>query len=295
MNTLMLALPGSDAFAGRLSELTGIPLGRVESHRFPDGEAYLRVESDCRDRSLVLVCTLDRPDDKLLPLIFLADAVRDLGAVRVGLVAPYLAYMRQDRRFQQGEAVTSRTFAGLLSRYVEWLVTVDPHLHRYTSLAQIYSIPNRVVHAAEPLAAWIKAHVDRPVLIGPDEESKQWIAAVAERAAAPYVVLRKVRHADGTVEVSSPDLAAQRKRTPVVLDDIVSSAGTMIETVKPLVAAHMRPPVCLAVHALFSKAAEEKLRRAGAGRIASTTTVPHASNAIDIAPLLVPAVKEFAL
>jgi ribose-phosphate pyrophosphokinase len=83
-----------------------------------------------------------------LPLLFAADTARDLGARRIGLVAPYLAYMRQDIRFHAGEAVTSRTFAAILSRHLDWLVTVDPHLHRYHELSEIYRIPTQVVHAA---------------------------------------------------------------------------------------------------------------------------------------------------
>ncbi|MDE3156365.1 MAG: ribose-phosphate pyrophosphokinase [Acidobacteriota bacterium] len=295
MSALMLALSETLPFARHLSELSGIPLGQIETRRFPDGEAWVRVEADCKGRSVALVVSLDRPDSRLLPLIFLADAVRDLGATRVGLVAPYLAYLRQDRRFHTGEALTSRTFGGLLSRYVDWLVTIDPHLHRYTSLGQVYTIPNRVVHAAEAMAVWIRDHVDRPLLVGPDEESRQWLADIASRAGAPYVILSKVRHDDGTVEVTAPDLHDHHQQTPVVVDDIVSSARTMLATVKALTGARMRPAVCMAVHALFSAQAEEQLRHAGAGRLVSTNTVPHASNAIDVAPLLVEAVNELAL
>ncbi len=295
MNAVVLVLPDSEALGGRVSELAGIPLGVVESRRFPDGETYLRVDAECAQKSVVLVCTLDRPDHKLLPLVFLADLARELGASRVGLVAPYLAYMRQDRRFHPGEAVTSRTFAGLLSRYVDWLVTVDPHLHRYGSLMQIYRVPNRIVHAAPALAEWITAHVDRPVVVGPDEESAQWVKDVADRAGAPYLLMRKTRRGDVAVDVSEPDAdtyAAYRMHTPVIVDDIVSSAQTMIEAVKGLVAARLRAPVCLGVHALFSERAGQALHDAGASTIVTTTSVSHPTNCIDIAPLLIPAIRE---
>ena len=294
MNAIVLALPESEPLGRRVGDLAQIPLGVVESRRFPDRETYLRIDAQCEQKSIVLVCTLDRPDDKLLPLVFLADAARALGASRVGLVAPYLAYMRQDRRFQRGEAVTSRIFAGLLSRYVDWLVTIDPHLHRYRSLTQIYAVPNRIVHAASALAAWIATHVDRPVLVGPDEESEQWVKDVASRAGAPYVVLRKTRRGDRVVDVSVPDVGCHRTQTPVVVDDIVSSAQTMVETVKNLVAVGLRAPVCVGVHALFSENAEQALRDAGAAQIVTTTSVPHATNAIDIVPLLIPAIHELA-
>jgi phosphoribosylpyrophosphate synthetase len=81
-------------------------------------------------RTVVLACSLARPDEKTLPLLFAADAARDLGAAKVLLAAPCLAYLRQDRRFHAGEAVTSRSYAALLSRAFDALVTADPHLHR---------------------------------------------------------------------------------------------------------------------------------------------------------------------
>jgi ribose-phosphate pyrophosphokinase len=294
MNAVILALQDSQSLAQRVSELAGIPLGLVESRRFPDEETYLRIGSDCAGKSVVLVCTLDRPDLKLLPLVFLADAARDLGAARVGLVSPYLAYLRQDRQFHPGEAVTSRTFAGLLSRYVDWLATIDPHLHRYHSLTQIYTVPSRVVHAAPAVADWIAAHVDRPVVVGPDEESTQWVKDVADRVGAPFVVMRKTRRSDRVVEVTAPDLTPYLSHTPVVVDDVVSSAQTMVQTVARLVAAGLRAPICVAVHALFSGASEQALRDAGAADIVTTSSVPHATNRIDIVPLLIPAVHELA-
>jgi ribose-phosphate pyrophosphokinase len=294
VSALVLALDSSRPHGRRLSELAGIPLGAVESRAFPDGETYVRIDADCAQKGVAIICTLDHPDDKLLPLVFLADAARDLGARTVGLVAPYLSYMRQDRRFRRGEAVTSRTFATLLSRYVDWLVTIDPHLHRYRSLAEIYGVPHRVVHAAPALADWIAAHVDRPVVVGPDEESNQWVKDVADRAGAPSVVMRKVRRSDRAVEVSAPDVGAYHAHTPVVVDDIVSSAHTMVETVRRLVAAGLRPPVCVAVHALFDDVAERALRDAGAGEVVTTTSVLHPTNRIDIMPLLIPAIRELA-
>lgn len=294
MSAVVLALPDSASLGHRVSELTAIPFSAVESRRFPDDETYLRIDVECAQKSVVLVCTLDRPDRKLLPLVFLADAARELGASRVGLVAPYLAYLRQDRRFHPGEAVTSRTFAELLSRYVDWVVTIDPHLHRYRSLADIYSVQSRVVHAAPALAEWIATHVDRPVVVGPDEESAQWAQDVADRARAPFVLMRKTRRSDRVVEVSAPDVESYRTHTPVVVDDVISSGQTMVETVKRLVTARLRPPVCVAVHALCSDSAEQALRDAGATQLVTTTSVPHATSRIDVIPLLIPATNELA-
>ena len=149
----------------------------------------------------MIVGTLDRPNEKMLPVLFAAATARELGATNVGLVAPYLPYMRQDRRFKPGEAVTSREVARLLSDAVDWMVTIDPHLHRYGSLAEIYRIPTRAVHAAPLISQWIKTNASNPLIIGPDSESQQWVSAVAKAAGAPYAVLRKVRRGDRDVDI----------------------------------------------------------------------------------------------
>ena len=288
---LLIPLPGNDHLVDGLATALGADIGGVTIRRFPDGETYLRYEAPVSGRSLMLVCTLDRPDDKFLPLAFAAAAARDLGVTRVGLVCPYLAYMRQDRRFQPGEAVTSSYFAKLLSSQIDWLVTVDPHLHRRGSLAEIYSIPSQVMHAAPLISDWIHKEVKMPLLIGPDSESEQWVAAVARDAGAPHVVLQKVRHGDRDVEVSIPEVARWRDHTPVLVDDIVSTARTMIETIGHLKRERMRPPVCVAVHGIFAGNAFGDLMAAGAGKMITTSTVPHVTNAIDITALLVQGIR----
>ena len=292
---LVLALPGNDDLATRLASSLGGEAGALTVRRFPDGESYVRVTSPVAGRDVVVACTLHRPDDKVLPLLFLAATARELGAARVGLAAPYLAYMRQDRRFRDGEGVTSRYFARLLSGAVDWLVTVDPHLHRLGSLAEIYAVPARVVHAAPHLSAWIGANVRRPLLVGPDAESAQWVRAVADGCGAPSVVLEKVRRGDRDVSVSVPDVERWRDRTPVLVDDIVSTARTMIETVGHLRRAGLAAPVCVGVHAAFADDAYERLLAAGAARVVTTNTIPHPSNAIDLTePLAAAAAGELA-
>ncbi len=282
MKPLLLPLPGNEEIGERLADRIGAERGQPTVRRFPDAESYVRLDRTVAGRSIVLVCTLDRPDDKLLPLLFTAAAARELGAARVGLVAPYLAYMRQDHRFQEGEAVTSRYFAALIAGAVDWLVTVDPHLHRISSLNEIYSIDARVVRAAPMVAEWIAARVERPVLVGPDAESAQWVSAVAADAGSPFMVLEKVRRGDRDVEIAMPEVSRWSGHTPVLVDDIVSTARTMIETVRHLRRAGLRPPVCVGVHAIFAGAAYQELRAAGAASVVTCNTIPHPSNAIDL-------------
>ncbi len=292
MKPIIFPFPGDEAFAEKLAHALQAERGALDLHRFPDGESLVRLDSDVNQRVVVLCCSLSRPDDKTMPLLFAADAARDLGATKVVLAAPYLAYLRQDRRFHAGEALTSRTYAALLSRSFDALVTADPHLHRYHALSEIYSIQNRVVHAAPLIARWIADHVERPLVIGPDAESEQWVTQVANAAGAPSTVLQKVRRGDRDVEVSLPDASAWLDRQPVLVDDIVSSARTMIQAVNSIRRAGLPAPICIGVHALFAPGAYEELLASRPARVLTCDTVPHVSNAISVVRPMASALDE---
>ncbi len=294
MKPLFFALPGNEDLTSRLcAHLVG-DLGSLEARRFPDCESYVRLLADVRGRSVVFVCTLDRPDEKTLRLLFATHAARDLGAARIGLVAPYLGYMRQDKRFRPGEAITSNAYGTLLSSTVDWIVTVDPHLHRRASMSEVYSIPVAVCHAAPPLSVWIRAQLPNALVVGPDLESEQWVSAVAADAGVPFVVLEKTRRGDRDVEIKFPNLQRWHGRTPVLVDDIISSGRTMEEAIRQLVALGFAAPVVLGVHGVFADDAFERLRAAGATRIVSTNSVPHPSSQIDISDVIESAIANLA-
>jgi ribose-phosphate pyrophosphokinase len=280
---MILPLPGNDTLAKTLAQRLGAELGVLETRRFPDGESYVRLRSDVKGREVVLVCTLARPDDQFLRLIFSARTARERGAAKLTLVAPYLAYMRQDKAFHEAEAETSAQFPALLSAEFDALITVDPHLHRHKAMAEIYAIPALALHAAPLLADWIRANVGSALIVGPDAESEQWAAAIA--AGAPSVVLRKTRAGDREVTIDFPDLAAWRGRQPVLVDDVASSGRTLIEACNGLTARGFAKPICVVVHPLFAEDSFAALSRV-AGRIVSTDTIPHECNAISVAALL---------
>ena len=288
---LVLASPGAAEAAARLAACLDAEVVPVESRRFPDGESYLRVAGEVAGREAIVVARLRDPDPQLPALLFLADTLRELGAASVGLVAPYLPYMRQDARFRPGEAVSSRSLAKWLDGAFDWLATVDPHLHRVSGLAALYRIPTAVVPSAAAIALWVQRHVARPHIVGPDAESAQWAREVAALVPCGASVLRKTREGDRAVRLELPDLAPLAGRTPVLVDDIVSSAHTAAEAVRALRGAGLDAPVCIAVHAVFAEGAEALLAAAGTARVASCNTLAHPSNAIDVWPALAEAVR----
>jgi ribose-phosphate pyrophosphokinase len=283
---------GADAAAHRLAGVVDAEPARMTVRRFPDGETYVRFDASVEDRDVVVLADLSRPDDKIVPVLWIAAAARELGARRVGLVAPYLPYMRQDARFQAGEGITSRYFARLVSDHVDWLVTVDPHLHRYHSLDELYAVRSRVLRAAPLLAEWIGKHIHAPLVIGPDAESRQWVGEVADRLGAPSTVLAKTRLNDREVRISNADLKGWRNHTPVLVDDVISTGGTMIEAVRSMVKSGMPAPVCVAVHGIFVGEAHDGLMAAGCRRVVTSNTVPNPTSEIDVTALLADGVRD---
>lgn len=265
-----------------LAERLDLHAGDVELRSFPDGETYVRIREDVEGSDVIILCTLHRPDPKFLPLVYLSRTARDLGADAVHLVAPYLSYMRQDTRFRDGEGITSAYFADLLSAEFEGLITVDPHLHRYSSLTEIYDLDARVVHASPAIADWILERVQQPLLLGPDRESKQWVSAVAGRLNAPYEIMTKERKGDRRVEMTAPDLSGHEDRTPVVVDDIISTGGTFLNIQSILEEHQMNDPVFIGIHGLFVDDGYTELCSNTTGSIVTCNTVSHETNDIDV-------------
>lgn len=253
MKTVIVALPGSRELGDGLGARLQCTVAAVEAHCFPDGEHPVRLGRGVEGCRVVLAAHLDHPDDKTLPRLFAADAARELGAREVGLVAPYLPYMRQDARFRPGEAVTSRSYARPLSSALDFLVTVDPHLHRWKTLDEIYPIRTSVVAAAPAIGEWLLRELPNCI-----------------------------RSGDREVRVHLPQSCGPQGRTPVLLDDIISTGHTIAAAAQELRTAGWNAPVVVAVHALVADKDLAALHRAGVARIVSCDTITHQSNAISV-------------
>ncbi|MBC5766601.1 ribose-phosphate pyrophosphokinase [Ramlibacter albus] len=288
---LIVTLPGGTHIATALAAELGAETSDLASHHFPDGEHLVRLLADVNGRDVVFAGSIHPADEKTLPLLFAAETARELGAKRIGLVTPYLPYMRQDARFRPGEAITSISYARLLSGCLDFLVTVDPHLHRWHSLSQIYTIPTEVVAAAPAIAQWVKANVTNPLLVGPDEESRQWAAEVARLAGAPCTVLTKQRRGDRDVSVTLEDATHAAGHTPVLVDDIISTGRTIAAAAQALKRLGLSAPLCVAVHAVFADDAVDAMTVAGVQRVVTCDTIPHPTNAIPVAHLVAPALR----
>jgi ribose-phosphate pyrophosphokinase len=279
---LLLHFEDETESAARIAAAAGIDLSSIERHRFPDGELKLRLPATLPPH-VVLLRSLAQPNEKLVELLLAAQTARTLGATQLTLVAPYLAYMRQDMAFSPGEAVSQRIVGRFLAGLFDAVITVDPHLHRVTTLEEAVPVPRAIVLSGAPLLADLIAR-QRPgaLLVGPDEESAQWIAQAAARHGFDHAVCRKVRHGDRQVEIALPDLPVQG-RAVVLLDDVASSGHTLAQAARGLLAAGAASVDVAVTHALFAGDAGPLLWDAGIRQVWSTDCIEHPSNAVSMA------------
>ncbi|MFA7587005.1 MAG: ribose-phosphate diphosphokinase [Novosphingobium sp.] len=276
--------------AAALATELGVPVRAIEVRNFPDGESLVRVPEAAR--TAILYRSLDNPNAKLVELLLATAALRDGGARRVVLVAPYLAYMRQDMAFHPGEAVSQRIIGGLLAERFDALLTLDPHLHRIASLSEaVPRIPALALSAAPVLSGALDAGT-RPVLVGPDAESRPWVAGIAAPLGLDVLVGEKHRDGDRAVRLSIPSVDLVRGRPAVLVDDVISSGMTMIAAARQLLDAGATGVEALATHCLASQADLAALRAAGIARIRATASVPGPVAELPVAALIAQALRD---
>lgn len=269
----------------KISALCHFDIGKLVIHQFPDKETLVKINSDVAGRSLIFLANLEKPNNKILPLLYATETARDMGATDIILVAPYLPYMRQDKRFSAGEGISAQYFATLLSNYFDWLVSVEPHLQHIHSLNEIFAIPSTLLHASRPIADWIKSTVSNPVIIGPDEENSPWIESIVKYIEAPSLIATKNQQGERDIEIVIPQLEKYKEYTPVLIDDIISTGKTMLATIKCTQKLKMPTPICIGIHPVFSGNAYEALLQTGA-EVISCNTIAHPTNTIDLSPTL---------
>lgn len=289
---LIQSLPAGGAEASRLGARLGIAVGEIAVHRFPDGE--IRVTTAPAGTTTIIYGALDDPNDKLIALMFAADALRRNGARRLVLVAPYLCYMRQDKAFHVGEAVSQAVIGRLLGGAFDRLITVNAHLHRTSSLRDVFSgreVEN--LSAVPAIAATLNAHgVDRTtVLLGPDEESEPLVRELAAQLGLRSTIAGKTRRGDQSVQIALQEPALFDGSPVLLVDDILSSGGTLMACAEATRAAGASVIDAVVVHALCSPDVLGALARSGIRSVRSTTSVPHSTNTIRLDEILAAALR----
>lgn len=287
---LILYCPHCAEQAAKLAASLDMVCKPIAIHEFPDNEIKVTLPLPL-PAEVVLFCSLDHPNSKLITLVLTAHAARENGVRRLILLAPYLCYMRQDAAFSPGEAVSQRSIGLLLDGLFDDLITVDPHLHRISSLNEVMPTTNVIVLTAAPaIAAYLAELQSKPLLLGPDRESEQWVRQIADIAGLQHGVAEKVRYGDQQVRITLPDIEFSA-RDIVLIDDMISSGTTLLQATAALFDKQVRSITCIVTHALFPPAMLKRFHDAGIDALISTDSISHVSNAISLNDLYVPAIK----
>ncbi len=287
--------PFYSELGSRVVLLGGFELLPLEFKHFPDGEFYVRFTGDVSglDVCLIMGCLPFRQSECFLRSVFFINTLKDLGARRIIVAFPYLPYSRQDKRFLSGECVSARVFVNtLFSSGADMVVTIDVHS------MDVFSIFGDKFVNVSSLAVWReflnREFKDGFFLVSPDEGRAEFISDLARSVGSPFTTFKKVRNLrTGKISELEPVNLDELKSlsnsysTAIVLDDIISTGGTVARVVKELRKFFDGKVVTMFTHGLFLPGSIHKLLDAGVSRIISTDTVKNSFAEVSVAPLLV--------
>src|SRR3989338_2927793 len=266
------------------------PYSALEVTHFPDSEIKLRFKVDVKNKDIVLVQSFyGNVNDCIIEALFAAETARDLGAKKITLVAPYFPYLRQDRRFNPGECISLRTIAKNIDEDFDEAIIMDPHLNREKTLSHIFKIKSKKLTADPLIADYIKRNIKNALIIGPDVESYKWAEKTADMIDCESAILKKDRISSRKVKVSFNKKISINSKTIVIVDDIISTGHTLLETIKLLKKTGAKKITCICVHGIFAENALNKLRKTGA-KIISCNTIPNPAARIDVSEIISDAV-----
>lgn len=291
----MLVMGGSESktLAENTAEEADCEYVEIEKKVFPDCEIYVRILGDVEGEEVSIIqSTCKNPNQNYMELFLLLDAAKDLGAEKVSAVIPYFAYARQDERFEPGEAISQRTVAKMIkSAGADEVYTIDLHAHRIESPVEIFDMPAHNLTAAPLLAEYIdeKYDLDDPVVLGPDAEAEQWARKGGEAIDAAWDYMIKKRYGPEDVEITPRKLEVEG-RPVLIIDDIISTGGTMVEAINILKNHGAKEVYAGCTHPILSGDALKNIRNAGVREVVGTDTVESEISKVSVAPLIAEAI-----
>jgi ribose-phosphate pyrophosphokinase len=287
------------ALATSVAVEMGARLGACSVERFPDGELSVRLDEPVRKRKVFIIQPTSPPvNDHLIELLAFADACRRASAARITAVVPYFGYSRADKRHGRREPITASMVADMMQAVgVDHVVTVDLHAPQ---IEGFFHIPVDSLTAAPVMVETLRPGLPaETVVVSPDAGAVRTATEYARLLGAPVAVLRKER-ASGVETRVTRLVGDVRDRSCLIIDDMISTGGTIAESVDALLEAGARPDITVAAtHGLLLHGAREKLARPETREILVTDTVaPPAHDwlqlrVVSIAPLIASALRRF--
>ncbi len=257
----------SESIAKDLSKILNEPIAKTITKRFPDKELYVRILDDLEDEEVVIVQTT-YPDPNIIELFLIQNAVVEAGANTITTVIPYYGYARQDTMFKKGEAISAKALAELISLNSDRIITVDPHKEY---ILDFFTTEAYSCSAVSDIAKYFKQK-KLDLILAPDKGALERAKKAADIINCDFDYMEKTRIDGETVEIKPKSLDAKNKNVGVI-DDIISTGGTMAKSIKELKKQGAKKIFVSCTHGLFAGDALKKLNSAGCDEIISTDTI----------------------
>jgi ribose-phosphate pyrophosphokinase len=271
--TPMMVLTGTanPELAAGIAEELGQPLCDVTVKRFADGEIFVRIDENVRGRDVFVIQPTNPPAENMLELLLLIDAAKRASAARVTAVVPYFGYARQDRKDQPRVSIAAKLMANLIvAAGADRLITVDLHQHQ---LQGFFDIPVDHLYAAPAFMEHFRTReLKDVVVVATDVGAAKMARGYAKRLGAGLAIIDKRRPGPNEAEVLNV-VGEVRGRRCVIPDDMVDTAGTMVNAIRGLRERGATEVYVIATHALLSGPAVDRLREADVMEVAVTDTV----------------------
>ena len=283
--SMILSGSSSPELAKKIASNLGEEHIQAETKRFPDGELYVRIEQDITEPAIIVQGMNNPQNDNLVELLFILDILANKGVKKIACVIPYYAYARQDKAFKQGELDSARTIAKLLKDFnVSYAITCDLHFQRKEGPFDLYGIPAHNITASDLLVEKAKKEFGEVTVITPDLGSEEQAKAVGGTS------LSKKRLTSFEVEISG-DIDAKGKNI-VLLDDMVTTGGTMIKALDMMKQKGAARTIAAFTHAAVTRDASDRLK-ASADSIITTDTIPSEFVTVTVSGKIAEAIKKW--
>lgn len=282
---LIIGCSNSKELAKKIAKLSNSHYSELTVKKFPDGELYIKFEESLKDKEVVLVQTFHPSNEAILEVLLAGYTAKDLGAKKLTLVVPYLAYIRQDKRFHPGESVSSKIIGNLLSKF-DKIITIDPHLHRFKSLREVFHTQTQKLTANHLIEDFIAKKYKNPIIIGPDEESYQWAREIAMKIKSHAAILKKKRFSPTKVKIIIKSPVDIKNKDLVIIDDIISTGKTILETIKHLKTQKPKTINVIAIHGIFADLKTYKEIKKLSNSIITTNTIENIHGKIEVSHLI---------
>ena len=270
----------SDRIAKDLSEELKTTLVNTTIKRFPDDELYIRILDDISKEHVIIVQTT-YPDNNIVELFLLQDAAKEAGAKKITVVIPYFGYARQDKKFLDGEPISAKAIAKLISLNADKVITVDPHKEY---ILDFFTTPAFSCSAVPEIAKYLsQKNID--LLLAPDKGALDRVKKASKIIGCDFDYMEKTRIDGTTVEIKPKNLDVKNKNVEII-DDIISTGGTMAKSIKELKNQGAKKVFVSCTHGLFAGDAIKKLELAGCDEIISTDTIKSEFSKVKTSPVI---------